>query len=124
MSEKSPAPPPRSRLRNPCRPRRDAAAAIFAIERVRALISHRVDLAGVVTLAFLRVSEDGERCRDALELLFRFLVVLVLVGMQILREPPVRPADFVIRSGAFHAQNGVQIVIHGTWSGWYAWAQL
>ena len=92
------------------------AARIFAMERVRALISHRVDLARVITLALLGVAQHGKGGRNFFELLLGLFIVFILVGMQIFRELPVGPADLVVRGRAFNTQYGVQIFIHGTWS--------
>src|SRR5258706_5079383 len=89
---------------------------IFPVKGVRALIAHRIDLAPVIAPALVWITEHGKGCGDALELLLRLWIVLVLVGMQIFGELAVSAPDVVIRRGAFDAKNCVEVLIHGALS--------
>src|SRR5262249_7075104 len=66
------------------------------IEWIGALIAHRINLSGVVSLALFRVAQHGKSGGHALELLLGARIVFILVGMQILGELAVGAANLIV----------------------------
>ena len=65
----------------------------------------------VVLLALLLVGEHGVGLGDLLELVLRFLVPLVLVGVELLREIAIRLLDLGLGRGLLHAEDLVVVLL-------------
>src|SRR5205814_9655578 len=65
----------------------------------------------VILLALLFIAQHRISLGKLLELVLRFLVALVLVGMKLLREIAIRLLDLIVGRPFFHAEDVVVVAV-------------